>query len=157
VNSWTQTDSVYGSRYGHIGGFCVLIKRHLAQVWEEQMHAATSSRANNLSSIDLFVLFDLLGASQPRIPSYYPTTHWAYWNMAKIEKQLRQQGLSATQSGGDWLVEGESYTTNIYKGGIEDDHIPFLHRGVEILHVIPVLSSLAQAYDRSLFHEYGTR
>lgn len=107
------------------------------------MHAATSSRANNLSSIDLFVLFDLLGASQPRIPSYYPTTHWAYWSMAKIEQKLRQQGLSATQSGPNWLIEGESYSTTVYKGGIEDDHIPFLHRGVEILHVIPVLSSLA--------------
>jgi len=107
-------------------------------VWEEEMHAATSSRANNLSSIDLFVLFDLLGASQPRIPSYFPTTHWAYWSMAKIEKQLRDQGLSATQSGENWLIEGESYGTTLYKGGIEDDHIPFLHRGVEILHIIPV-------------------
>jgi len=58
--------------------------------------------------------------------------------MAKIEKQLREQGLSATHSGESWLIEGEQYGTTIYKGGIEDDHIPFLHRGVEILHIIPV-------------------
>ena len=77
--------------------------------------------------------------------------------MAKIEQQLRQQGLSATQSGPNWLIEGESYSTTVYKGGIEDDHIPFLHRGVEILHVIPVLSSSRACSRRSRFHEHGTR
>jgi glutaminyl-peptide cyclotransferase len=102
------------------------------------MHAATSSRANNLSSIDLFVLFDLLGSPQPRIPSYFATTHWAYSNMAKVEKSLRKQGLAATGKNERWLIEDEVYNTHIYKGGIEDDHIPFLRRGVEILHIIPV-------------------
>lgn len=102
------------------------------------MHAATSSRANNLSSIDLFVLFDLLGTSVPRIPSYFPTTHWAYTSMSKVEKKLRSINLLSTSKSDNWLIEGEHYDTTIYKGGIEDDHIPFLHRGVEILHIIPV-------------------
>jgi glutaminyl-peptide cyclotransferase len=109
------------------------------------MHAATSSRPNNLSSIDLFVLFDLLGTERPRIPSYFPTTHWTYSNMAKIEKLLREQGLSATSKDERWFIEGEVYHTNVYKGGIEDDHIPFLHRGVEVLHIIPV-SHYSQSY-----------
>jgi glutaminyl-peptide cyclotransferase len=102
------------------------------------MHPAASSRANNLSSIDLLVLFDLLGTSGPRIPSYFPTTHWAYSSMSNVEKQLRSKDLLSTSKSESWLFEGEQYATNIYKGGIEDDHIPFLHRGVEILHIIPV-------------------
>ena len=104
------------------------------------MHPATSARANNLSSIDLFVLFDLLGDSNPRVPSYFSTTHWAYSSMSKIEKQLRRHGLVLTGSDQDWLIEGDEFDTHIYKGDIEDDHIPFLQRGVEILHIIPVLT-----------------
>jgi glutaminyl-peptide cyclotransferase len=103
------------------------------------MHAATSTRMNNLTSIDLFVLFDLLGHANPRIPSYFPTTHWAYYGMHRIEAQLRSTGLAATGNSQPWFVEGEKWDVKIYKGGIEDDHLPFLHRGVEILHLIPVL------------------
>lgn len=103
------------------------------------MHAATSTRMNNLTSIDLFVLFDLLGHANPRIPSYFPTTHWAYSGMRRIEAQLRSTGLAATGNSPAWFIEGEKWDTKIYKGGIEDDHLPFLHRGVEILHLIPVL------------------
>jgi glutaminyl-peptide cyclotransferase len=58
--------------------------------------------------------------------------------MANIEKQLRHEGLAFTGKDEHWLIEGESYDTKIYKGGIEDDHIPFMERGVEILHIIPV-------------------
>ena len=113
---------------------------HLAQVWESDMHPATSSRATSLSSIDLFVLFDLLGDADPRIPSYFPTTHWAYASMSRVEKKLRNGGHLLTAKDQNWLIEGDMYDTNIYKGGIEDDHIPFLQRGVEILHIIPVLT-----------------
>jgi len=112
--------------------------RHLAAKWESEFHAATSTRLNNLTSIDLFVLFDLLGHANPRIPSYFPTTHWAYHGMSKIETQLRSTGLAATGDSQTWFIEGEHYDPKMYKGGIEDDHIPFLHRGVEILHIIPV-------------------
>jgi len=60
--------------------------------------------------------------------------------MSKIEKQLRNHGLALTGRDQDWLIEGDTYDTTIFKGGIEDDHIPFLHRGVEILHIIPVFT-----------------
>jgi len=70
--------------------------------------------------------------------------------MSKVEKKLRSQNLLATSKGESWLMEGEHYDTNIYKGGIEDDHIPFLHRGVEILHIIPV-QSLTNFTDKDPF------
>lgn len=120
------------------------LQRHLAQKWEEMLHPATSSRINNLSSMDLFVLFDLLGTPDPRIPSYFPTTHWAYTAMRRIENQLRTQGLAESGSRGNWFIEGEMFNNEIYKGGVEDDHLPFLHRGVEILHIIPVCHFIAQ-------------
>jgi glutaminyl-peptide cyclotransferase len=102
------------------------------------MHPATSSRKNNLESMDLFVLFDLLGDSNPRVPSYFPMTHWAYNSMSQIENQLRTTGLAVSGAHQKWLVEGDTYDAGGYKGGIEDDHIPFLRRGVDILHIIPV-------------------
>ena len=58
--------------------------------------------------------------------------------MAKVEKSLRAQGLTVTSKDERWLIEDEVYGTNTYKGGIEDDHIHFLYRGVEVLHIIPV-------------------
>jgi hypothetical protein len=70
--------------------------------------------------------------------------------MSKVEKKLRSKNLLATSKGESWLMEGEHYDTSIYKGGIEDDHIPFLHRGVEILHIIPV-QSLTNFTDKDPF------
>src|SRR5262245_36058811 len=102
------------------------------------MHPAASSRANNLSSIDLFVLFDLLGEANPRLRSYFPTTHWAYTSMSRVESKLRTQGLLSTPHSDKWFVEGQSYDMTTYKSIIEDDHLPFLRRGVEVLHIIPV-------------------
>jgi len=104
------------------------------------MHPPTSSRASNLSTIDLMVLFDLLGASNPSIPSYFPTTHWAYTRMARIEKQLREDGQAFSESNRNWFVDGETFQSQVHKDGVQDDHIHFLHRGVEILHIIPVMS-----------------
>ena len=49
-----------------------------------------------LDSISLFVLLDLLGSAGPKIPSYFLTTHWAYKNMATIEKRMRDLGLLDT-------------------------------------------------------------
>ena len=63
---------------------------------------------------------------------------WSHHEMSKIEAQLRSTGLASTRDSPMWFIEGENYDPKIYKGGIEDDHIPFLHRGVEILHIIPV-------------------
>ena len=89
--------------------------------------------------MDLFVLFDLLGDANPRVPSYFPMTHWAYRSMSRIENQLRTENLATSGRNQKWFVDGDSYDSTSYKGGIEDDHLPFLHRGVEILHIIPVL------------------
>jgi glutaminyl-peptide cyclotransferase len=113
-----------------------------------------------LAEISIFLLLDLLGAKNPSMPSYFKTTHWAYKNMAAIEKRLR--GLNEFKSapnhpskkpkslGGKgvparptrellWLNEAnKNQNLGYFMGGaIQDDHLPFMARGVEILHMIP--------------------
>ncbi|GJJ70463.1 glutaminyl-peptide cyclotransferase [Entomortierella parvispora] len=163
---WTATDSLYGSR-------------HLAELWAKRtvpkVRLATGrnggSTSNNLEGIELFVLLDLLGVENPRIPSYFGTTQWAHRHILSIEERLWQSKLHGTQllankqrrallqaqnveerAGEEeedemdrleeeaieietplhaYLTEDAAY------GGVDDDHRPFLHKGVPILHIIP--------------------
>ena len=126
--SWTDTDSLYGAR-------------SLAEEWEHEFHPAFSTHKTRLESIDLFLLLDLLGAQDPSIPSYFKTTHWAYQLMARLEQRLRQ--LDLFQSGKDttWFPDREkaSDAAVIFPSHLmQDDHIPFMARGVEVLHLIPL-------------------
>ncbi|KAH7360206.1 glutaminyl-peptide cyclotransferase-like protein [Rhexocercosporidium sp. MPI-PUGE-AT-0058] len=123
--SWTDSDSLYGAR-------------SLAEEWEATPHAAMSTYHSSLSSITLFLLLDLLGAPDPRVPSYFKTTHWAYQSLAKIESRLR--GLNIQQSTADrpFLPETDKGPDQFNAAwGVQDDHIPFMARGVEVLHIIP--------------------
>lgn len=60
--------------------------------------------------------------------------------MASAEKRVLDAGLLADVGGPKAWSQGDSFflprTGTEYAGGIEDDHIPFLRRGVEILHII---------------------
>ncbi|PGH14694.1 hypothetical protein AJ79_02860 [Helicocarpus griseus UAMH5409] len=124
--SWTATDSLYGSR-------------SLAQAMEDEFYPTTSTYKSPLSAISLFVLLDLLGEKNPTMPSYFKTTHWAYQNMAALETRLRQLGQfrsAPSWEEGDkvWFVDAKK--EKFYPSGMGDDHVPFMARGVEILHLI---------------------
>lgn len=121
---WTHEDSVYGAK-------------SLAEHWESSPHEALSTFRNPIESIELFMLIDLLGDKNPRIPSYFMTTHWAYRNMATLESRMRDLGIFKSK-GKPWFWEPDKdFTHWIPLDGLEDDHIPFMHRGVEIFHIIP--------------------
>ncbi|KAK2629167.1 hypothetical protein QTJ16_002270 [Diplocarpon rosae] len=123
--SWTDSDSLYGAR-------------SLAEELEATPHAATSIYHSHLSSISLFLLLDLLGARNPSVPSYFKTTHWAYQNLAKIESRLRGLDLQKSGASRPFLPESEKAPAAFRsRGGVQDDHIPFMARGVEVLHIIP--------------------
>lgn len=122
--SWTDDDSLYGSR---------ALAEHLAA----EAHPAMSTFKHPLDSISLFVLLDLLGAPEPRVPSYFPTTHWAYQHLASIEARMRKLQLLQTTPKEPFLPEAGKLASQFSRGYIADDHIPFMQRGVEILHVIP--------------------
>ncbi|KAF2719992.1 peptidase family M28 protein [Polychaeton citri CBS 116435] len=127
--TWNHDDSLYGAR-------------SLAEDWEQTIFGATSTYRNPLDAMELFVLLDLLGAKNPQVPSYFKTTHWAYQKMAALETRLRGRLRLATSTSGDsvsspFLPEAEKKDTDRWLGGyIEDDHVPFMAKGVEILHVI---------------------
>lgn len=125
VHEWTDTDSIYGSR-------------HLANLWENHMSSPRSSGARNskLSSIDLMVLLDLLGAKDAVVSSFFPTTHWVYIHLANLEAKLR--AVSAFKTSPE--VPIFDATRQFWTSGttVLDDHVPFMTKGVEILHVIPL-------------------
>ncbi|KAH7367096.1 glutaminyl-peptide cyclotransferase [Plectosphaerella cucumerina] len=122
--SWTATDSCYGSR-------------SLAQEWEKTFNPVSASYTNPLDQISLFVLLDLLGSADPVIPSYFSTTHWAYQAMGTVEKRMRDLGVLESKPKAPFLPERERNNKQFPFRGIGDDHEPFMFRGVDILHIIP--------------------
>ncbi|KAL0491828.1 hypothetical protein AKO1_010230, partial [Acrasis kona] len=108
---WSGTDNTYGSR-------------HLASLWESQ---------NKLSNIDLFILLDLIGTADVRFPNF--SIHFRsgskaferYEELATIETNLRQENAIGRQA---------RYFNGLPGGYVEDDHIPFMNRGVPVLHLI---------------------
>ena len=143
--TWTDKDSIYGAK-------------SLAAHMEATYHPALSTYRNAISSIQLFVLLDLLGSSKAKVPSYYKTTHWAYKHMAQLEDRLRQHFLfssspnrpstrntakealaheKAKRAESKWLYDLDKSNDRWQGGGIGDDHLPFMARGVDVLHIIP--------------------
>lgn len=125
--SWTATDSIYGARA-------------LADSWDGTFHPPASRFKTFLDSIELFVLLDLLGSPDDRpIPSWFKLTHPAYQKMANAEQRLRRLGLFQSTEGRTWLPDmdkkhDDSFYMQTY---MQDDHIPFIAKGVEVLHLIP--------------------
>lgn len=119
---WSETDSLYGSR-------------HLARKWESKWFPTTTGTNFELSReidrIDVLMLLDLLGAPNPVISNTVGLgATQMFTELPSIEAELRNLGCLATNR-------------NIFQGrisysAVEDDHIPFLKRGVPILHLITV-------------------
>ena len=122
-DTWSDTDSIYGAK-------------SLAAEMESTYHPALSTYHNALSTIHLFVLLDLLGSRNPKVPSYFKVTHWAYKKMADLEKRLRDHSLFGS-SGSPWFYDLDKSNDRWMGGMIGDDHVPFMARGVDVLHLIP--------------------
>ncbi|CAM4653939.1 unnamed protein product [Lepidochelys kempii] len=116
---WSPTDSLYGSR-------------HLAQKMASTPHPPGATNTNQIQSIDLFVLLDLIGASNPTFPNYFSNTARWFNRLQAIERKLHGLGLLKNRPS-----ERQYFRGNAAQGLIEDDHIPFLRRGVQVLHLIP--------------------
>ncbi|XP_037071950.1 glutaminyl-peptide cyclotransferase-like protein [Pollicipes pollicipes] len=123
---WTDQDSIYGAR-------------HLAQELQRTPYRGTGGGSNasltELDRIDCFVLLDLLGAARPAIANYQAGTKAEFRRLAAIERQLSSAGLlppdlpAAFHFHQSWSGWGAPQ--------ISDDHLPFLRRGVKVLHLIP--------------------
>jgi glutaminyl-peptide cyclotransferase len=132
--SWTDADSLYGAR-------------SLAEHMESNFHPALSTYKTHLNSISLFILLDLLGSKNPTVPSYFTTTHWAYQKIAELESRLRSlrvfksspnhQKRDSNAKEPVFLTEADKPPASFRGFYVQDDHVPFMARGVEVLHLIP--------------------
>ncbi|KAM9316712.1 glutaminyl-peptide cyclotransferase [Gastrophryne carolinensis] len=116
---WTSQDSLYGAR-------------HLARKMEVTPHPLNSENTNQLHGIDLFVLLDLIGAANPVFPNYFQNTIRWYNRLVSIERRLHNLGLLKDHS-----AETLYFRSGLRARQVMDDHVPFLERGVPVLHLIP--------------------
>uniref|UniRef100_A0A914LJA7 Glutaminyl-peptide cyclotransferase n=1 Tax=Meloidogyne incognita TaxID=6306 RepID=A0A914LJA7_MELIC len=119
---WSAHDSIYGARA-------------LAKTWERKWYPTTDGSGfvlgRELDRIDVLVLLDLLGAKKPRIQySFGHMSEKLFGNLPRIETDLSRLGVINKLP--RIFFSGVSYST------AEDDHIPFLQRGVPVMHLIPM-------------------
>jgi len=130
---WTDTDSTYGAR-------------HLAEKWSttyisphSKRRLLTAAGTTLISTIEHLILLDLLGATNPRIRSYFTDTAWLFDAMVSVEERLGNSGAfdSDSEKGKHWnsfFLNRAGHDHNVFMG---DDHVPFLQKGVSVLHIIP--------------------
>ncbi|XP_058451695.1 glutaminyl-peptide cyclotransferase [Malaya genurostris] len=115
---WGPKDSIYGAR-------------HLAERWEAE---------DKLKRIDMLVLLDLLGTPDPNFYSYFQNTESWYAQLLSVEERLDRAGHMDHYTYSSVAPNQRTiryFQPRSYYAYIEDDHIPFLQRGVPILHLIP--------------------
>lgn len=115
---WTDSDSLYGSR-------------HLAELMSNTAHPPRATHTTMLQAVDLFVLLDLLGGPSPLIVNHFDNTARWFDRLITAEKRLHRLGLLTSHPS-----EQTYFRKDVYLGPVLDDHIPFLHRGVPVLHII---------------------
>ncbi|KAB7503077.1 Glutaminyl-peptide cyclotransferase [Armadillidium nasatum] len=112
---WTATDSLYGAR-------------KLAS----KLHATSfppGQETNELHRMDLFVLLDLIGTEDCGFYSLFSESEKWYGRLSDFEKRLMRLGLINKRT---QMLRNQK----VYGARIEDDHVPFLRKGVPILHLI---------------------
>lgn len=87
----------------------------------------------------MLVLLDLLGAPDPNFFNFFKNTQSWYTHLYNVEKRLAEMGYMEryTSSSVVSRTPNSYFQSNSINSFVEDDHIPFLERGVPILHLIP--------------------
>lgn len=133
--------------------FIQILGRHLAAKWQTEYISPGQQRRRyyghsltQLGTIEHFILLDLLGSPNPQIRNYYSDTAWLFDQLSSAETRLGEEGHFAWTDAKAEVKEMDKskwkswFKTRTgatqYSGGISDDHLPFLARGVSILHVI---------------------
>ncbi|KAE8601936.1 hypothetical protein XENTR_v10013839 [Xenopus tropicalis] len=116
---WSSYDSLYGSK-------------HLAQKMETISHPPNAENTNQLHGIDLFILLDLIGTANPVFPNYFQNTARWFNRLQSIERRLHGLNLLKNHPS-----EVQYFQSGFRARPVLDDHVPFLQRGVPILHLIP--------------------
>jgi glutaminyl-peptide cyclotransferase len=111
---WSATDSLYGAR-------------HLAGRWV----AEGSASENSLDKIALFMLLDLIGVAGTKFGSLFPVTALQFKELVYYSRRLKKLQLLHNND-----LRSSFFDAANRWGAIEDDHVPFLQRGVPVLHLI---------------------
>lgn len=120
--SWTKTDSLYGSR-------------HLADLWSNTIHPNGSTNSTMITTINAMVLLDLIGAANPTFYNTFRETNDLFERLQLIERRLMSTNhIQARSHPKPYFFPGLMDRQYL----VEDDHIPFLERNVNILHLIPL-------------------
>lgn len=87
----------------------------------------------------MLVLLDLLGAPDPNFFNFFENTQDWYIHLHSVEKRLAQLGFMEryTTSSVVSRTPNSYFQLHSINSRVEDDHIPFLERGVPIIHLIP--------------------
>jgi len=81
------------------------------------------------------ILLDLLGTKEIEVISYFNETIHLYNEMGKTEQELKRSKKYWSGKSSGKLIFLDKRANK--KQAIEDDHLPFLQRGVDIVHLIP--------------------
>lgn len=85
------------------------------------------------NSQNVFVLLDLIGSSNARFVCSFPNTCTLNKRLRQIENTLQEASSLNRVSNGP----ANMFLTNYRSSGVADDHVPFLERGISVLHLIP--------------------
>ncbi|KAI4496105.1 hypothetical protein M0802_007972 [Mischocyttarus mexicanus] len=121
--SWGPKDSIYGAR-------------HLAEKWNiERAKFTQDNTISELDRMDILILLDLIGASDPTFYSYFEDTQKWYSLLINLESILAN--LRKFDNYSYEKLQQKYFQPYSIPAHIEDDHIPFLRKNVPILHLIP--------------------
>lgn len=127
--NWSNDDSIYGAKH-----YAETLDSEYVDRQESSIHPRKlKPLPTQLDRIDHLVLLDLLGANNPSIPNYFSTTKWLHDRLIDIEKRVNEFAKSDTLNN----FQSNFFKNTTSRSGVSDDHLPFLHRGVPILHIIP--------------------
>ncbi|KAK0413803.1 hypothetical protein QR680_007001 [Steinernema hermaphroditum] len=139
---WNERDSLYGARH---------LSDHWAKKWFPSTDGSSFDLNKEIDRIDVFMLLDLIGASNPRFTSTvgHGTTN-LFQDLPKIETKLKELGCMKHIP--KMFYPGTSWAA------VEDDHIPFMRKGVPIMHLIsvPFPSVWHTARDNESILDYNT-
>ncbi|CAM4319077.1 unnamed protein product [Lepidochelys olivacea] len=107
---WSERDSLYGAVHGQ---------------------GSAPAGHQPAPGYGLFVLLDLLGARHPTIQNHFPFTASWFDRLVGIEKRLHRLGLLQSHPWEQTYFQREP----VY-GPVEEDDVPFLRKGVPVLHLI---------------------
>ncbi|XP_076361727.1 glutaminyl-peptide cyclotransferase-like isoform X2 [Tachypleus tridentatus] len=126
LKQWSKSDSLYGSRH--------LAELLNHQPFPDEYQHCSKNYATQLDRIHALVLLDLVGVENPRFYSYFEDTYSLYKQLVNIENRLNDMKELEVLS--SQLATSYFKNINLFSF-VQDDHIPFLERGVSVVHLIP--------------------